>query len=42
MKAGEKAIVAVAPHAAYADHGVPDKVPRHSPLVFEVEVLEIW
>ena len=42
MRVGEKATVAVAPHAAYAERGVPDKVPPNSALVFDVEILEVW
>ena len=42
MRVGEKATIAVAPHAAYAERGVPDKVPPHCALVFDVEILEVW
>ena len=42
MRVGEKATIAVAPHAAYAERGVPDKVPKNTALVFDVEVLEVW
>ena len=42
MATGEKALVGVPPSAAYADRGVPHKVPKHSALVFELEVLEVW
>lgn len=42
MRVGEKARIAIPPHAAYADRGVRGKVPPNSALVFDVELLEVW
>lgn len=42
MRTGEKARIAVPPHAAYADRGVEGKVAPNSALVFEVQLLELW
>ena len=42
MRVGERALVAVPPHAAYRERGVPNKVPPHTALVFDVELLECW
>ena len=42
MRAGERALVAVAPAAAYRERGVPNKVPPHATIVFDVELLETW
>ena len=42
MQVGERALVAVPPHAAYRERGVPNKVPPHTALVFDVELLECW
>lgn len=42
MRIGEKARIAIPPHAAYGDRGVEGKVPPNSALVFDVELLEVW
>lgn len=40
MKPGEKRLVIIPPELAYGTRGSPPKIPRHSTLVFEMEVLD--
>lgn len=42
MRVGERARIAVPPDAAYGDAGVVGKVPPHTALVFEVDLVQIW
>ena len=40
MKVGEKVIAWIPPHLAYGEDGRPPKIPGHSVLVFEMELLD--
>lgn len=42
MKIGEKASVLIQADYAYGEHGSPPTIPGNSPLIFEIELLDVY